>query len=223
MNRSSLAHSHFLLAILTPDSLSLKSEPNSPAGSSHATSPSPSCSDGQSTMSNPPLSPPYSPSTMASEAPNHSTPPPVQMIINPSSIVALPDLANVKIPIPKVVKPAAPAPSVRQPQQPLLLTSSQLAQLTQSGIIKVGAAPGGVQTANTLPVSTTVNTMQAMSPATDAKSIIIKTEPGNPLTTALPTVQTMPMAQNHTQDVDVRSKNRLSCENMQVYFRFFYR
>ena len=63
------------------------------------------------------------------------------------NIVNITDLGKVKIPIPKIVKPP-PKPTPKSNQtQPLILTSQQFAQLTQSGILKV--APTNTSTSGT--------------------------------------------------------------------------
>ena len=58
--------------------------------------------------------------------------------ITSPSVMNVADLGKLKIPIPKITKP--PPPKVSQKHnatQPLVLTSQQFAQLTQSGILKV--------------------------------------------------------------------------------------
>lgn len=117
--------------------------PPSPSGSEHSDS-------SNSRLSNAPLSPPYSPSTILL---NQQAQPMVTVTSN--------DLINYKIPIPKVTKPPPPKPTiVTATQRPLVLTSAQLAQLTQTGIL-------------------------------NPPSVTVKTEAVSPLTTAVPTIQTI--------------------------------
>ncbi len=78
--------------------------------------------------------------------------------------------------------------------QPLVLTSSQIAQLTQNGMLKMtSTTTNGTVTSIQRPV-------QQQSTMPPSQPIIIKTEPvmtttangtSNPLKTALPTVQTI--------------------------------
>ena len=226
-------------AMLTPDSLSLKSEPFSPqsnGGSQHHYPPSPSNSDhssstdgcnGNNSVPTRPLSPPYSPS-------NEQQAPKIQlvqtngngvaqMVVNKSSIVAVPDLSSLKIPIPKVTKPA---PVVRAPPpqsgQPLVLTSTQLAQLTQGGLLKASVA-------QTTPSVVTTNVGGIAVPAIGKhQPIIIKTEPSipcsnSPLTAGVPTVQSIPVASVNgtgSGDHEVSVGCGLSTFNIKLYSLF---
>lgn len=84
--------------------------------------------------------------------------------IQSGSIVSVPDLANIKIPIPKIQKP-------KVTNQPLILTSNQLAKLSNGGVLQLNAG------------NATTNATAANG------SMVIKSEP-NPLTLgATPTVQ----------------------------------
>lgn len=124
------------------------------------------------------------------------------------SIVNVTDLGKVKIPIPKIVKPLPTKPTTKNnTTQPLVLTSQQFAQLTQSGILKVTPA----STASSQSVNITSDSINNQKKAKDTcitsiSPIVIKTEPttvassgqfnGNGLTSMqaiqMPIVSTIP-------------------------------
>lgn len=148
-------------ALLTPDSL--KTEPLSPHAPSATISfpPSPSNSDSSASdnvnirLMTPPVSPPT----------NYQQ----QLMVNNAF------MSNVKIPIPKVVKPQQTLQqTTNTASSPLILTSQQLAQLTQNGVLKVATA-------------TSTNATSASSP------IVIKQEPASSISPlnagGVPTVQ----------------------------------
>ena len=91
--------------------------------------------------------------------------------------------------VPVVVRPVLATPS-GQPGQPLVLTQAQLAQLQQSGVLKMASGAAG------RPAAAAAATAGAVTPATSAaigigvagKPIVIKTEP--PAAAATVVVQT---------------------------------
>jgi len=108
---------------------------------------------------------------------------------NGASIVSVSDLSNVKIPIPKIQKPKPP------PASPLILTSQQLAQLTQAGVLQLN---------NATTYNNGLNT-PAMPSTTTTAPLVIKSEP-NPLSMgATPTIQSLP--HNVSQD-DIKHLKR---------------
>ena len=95
------------------------------------------------------------------------------------SIVNLSDLGNVKIPIPKITKPPPPKQTAKNTlAQPLVLTSQQFAQLTQSGILKVGTTTTSSTSVNTT-FSGSENSQKRIlgSCNTSPSPVVIKTEP----------------------------------------------
>ena len=81
---------------------------------------------------------PPSPSNSDDSVPATTTSPTVPVATN---VVNLTDLANVKIPIPKIAKPQimtpVPTKTTAVKKEPIILTSEQFAQLTSSGVLKV--------------------------------------------------------------------------------------
>ena len=147
--------------------------------------------------------------------------PPSSNIINPSatSIVSVPDLSNVKIPIPKIQKPSkfynftmkkfnANAnfmsqilkvkvffPEPPPPKAPLVLTSDQFAQLAQNGVLKLTTTTTASQFTSTALTSTTTS------------PVMIKSEPCPLSLGGTPTVQTI--SQNNFSQEDVSLISRL--------------
>ena len=106
-----------------------------------------------------------------------------------SSIVNLADLGKVKIPIPKIARTSNPpsrttakltnATNQQQPQ-PLVLTTQQFAQLTQSGIFKVEPTVSSTSlgsSINTYSDSSSCQTPASTLGNASPSSIVIKTEP----------------------------------------------
>ena len=106
-----------------------------------------------------------------------------------SSIVNLADLGKVKIPIPKIARTSNPpskttakitSGSTQQQPQPLVLTTQQFAQLTQSGIFKVEPTVSSTSIGSS--VTTYSDSSSCQTPAStlgnaSPSSIVIKTEP----------------------------------------------
>ena len=106
-----------------------------------------------------------------------------------SSIVNLADLGKVKIPIPKIARTSNPpskttakitSGSTQQQPQPLVLTTQQFAQLTQSGIFKVEPTVSSTSLGSS--VTTYSDSSSCQTPAStlgnaSPSSIVIKTEP----------------------------------------------
>ena len=109
-------------------------------------------------------------------------------IIN-SSIVNLADLGKVKIPIPKIARTSNPPSKTtakitngtpQQQPQPLVLTTQQFAQLTQSGIFKVEPTVSSTSlgsSINTYSDSSSCQTPASTLGNATPSSIVIKTEP----------------------------------------------
>ena len=95
------------------------------------------------------------------------------------SILNVTDLGKVKIPIPKIAKPPPPKHTTKNNStQPLVLTSQQFAQLTQSGIFKVTpTSTSSPQCVNTFtdPENNQKNFKDTIN--TPVSSVVIKTEP----------------------------------------------
>merc|ERR1711956_88274 len=125
----------------------------------------------------------HSPITFSQEISPPVSPPayPMQTNLqanNGASIVSVSDLTNVKIPIPKIQKPKPPPPS-----NPLILTSQQLAQLTQAGVLQLN----NIATSKNGLTTTSILSSATMTTA----PLVIKSEP-NPLSLgATPTVQSI--------------------------------
>ena len=106
-----------------------------------------------------------------------------------SSIVNLADLGKVKIPIPKIARTSNPpskttakitSGSTQQQPQPLVLTTQQFAQLTQSGIFKVEPTVSSTSlgsSINTYSDSSSCQTPASTLGNASPSSIVIKTEP----------------------------------------------
>ena len=106
-----------------------------------------------------------------------------------SSIVNLADLGKVKIPIPKIARTSNPpskttakitSGSTQQQPQPLVLTTQQFAQLTQSGIFKVEPTVSSTSlgsSINTYSDSSSCQTPASSLGNASPSSIVIKTEP----------------------------------------------
>ena len=106
-----------------------------------------------------------------------------------SSIVNLADLGNVKIPIPKIARTSNPPSRTtakitngtnQQQPQPLVLTTQQFAQLTQSGIFKVEPTVSSTSLGSS--INTYSEARSCQTPASSLgnaspSSIVIKTEP----------------------------------------------
>lgn len=131
-----------------------------------------------------PVSPPHSPSsTSASPKPDQIT----------TAIVTVPSLSHLKIPIPKATKPKSLMKVVGGTHQSLVLTSSQLEQLKNSGVLKVTS-----QSANNICVNNASNSGVAAP-------VVVKTEPGQP--NFSPAVHPMPMTPaSSCADFDVRQQ-----------------
>ena len=196
-------------ALLTPaDSMSLKSEPFSPPSPTSSSSSLSDQSDGQHQHRlNSPLSPPYSPPQGEPLSPQANRvqivngavvgQSPAATVVKPGSIVTVPDLSSLKIPIPKVTKPVV----VKQPQQaqPLIISPSQLAQLTQGGMLQVTSAQTPVSAPTVVRSSTVAQTQPAQ--IHQSAPLIIKTEPNIPM-------QSIPLGTNSiatgSNDLDVK-------------------
>jgi hypothetical protein len=109
----------------------------------------------------------------------------IQCVTLPQTVQSLTTatLLNVKVPIPKITKPA-PVTSFKS--APLILTSQQLAQLTQSGMLKMSTP----SSSGTITTTTSSTMCRVLSPASHQMSpILIKTEPNcSPLSSGLPTM-----------------------------------
>ena len=108
--------------------------------------------------------------------------------ITSPSVMNISDLGKVKIPIPKITKPPPPKASQKNNgTKPLVLTSQQFAQLTQSGILKVAPSQSNsTYNGNNVSIGQTnlsseieINHSKMVnSPETSTASpIVIKTEP----------------------------------------------
>ena len=108
--------------------------------------------------------------------------------ITSPSVMNISDLGKVKIPIPKIAKPPPPKVSKNNNgTKPLVLTSQQFAQLTQSGILKV--TPTQTPTTyngnsismgqNNVSSDVEINSPKIVKPSetSTASPIVIKTEP----------------------------------------------
>ena len=145
------------------------------------------------------------------------------------SIVNIADLGKVKIPIPKIAKPPPPKQTQKSNQtQPLVLTSQQFAQLTQSGILKV--APTNTSTSSTAlsPSSSDSENnhknvvVNACNITSTVSPIVIKTEPvvvssGQISTSGSTSVQAVQIpAVSAVQSKNVQTTNGLTLQAVTV-------
>ena len=152
-----------------------------------------------------------------------------------SSIVNLADLGKVKIPIPKIARTSNPpsrttakltnATNQQQPQ-PLVLTTQQFAQLTQSGIFKVEPTVSSTSlgsSINTYSDSSSCQTPASTLGNASPSSIVIKTEPimspSTPFTTnnsnSIKSVQ-IPPTVSTTPSRNVQTNNGITLQAVAV-------
>lgn len=152
-----------------------------------------------------------------------------------SSIVNLADLGKVKIPIPKIARTSNPPSkttakitngTTRQQPQPLVLTTQQFAQLTQSGIFKVEPTVSTTSlgsSINTYSDSSSCQTPSSTLGNASPSSIVIKTEPimspSTPFTTnnsnSIKSVQ-IPPTVSTTPSRNVQTNNGITLQAVAV-------
>ena len=152
-----------------------------------------------------------------------------------SSIVNLADLGKVKIPIPKIARTSNPPSrttakitngTTQQQPQPLVLTTQQFAQLTQSGIFKVEPTVSSTSlgsSINTYSDSSSCQTPASTLGNASPSSIVIKTEPimspSTPFTTnnsnSIKSVQ-IPPTVSTTPSRNVQTNNGITLQAVAV-------
>ncbi|XP_059093189.1 cyclic AMP-dependent transcription factor ATF-6 alpha-like isoform X2 [Tigriopus californicus] len=163
------------------------------------------------------LSPPHSPpeNCISTTTPNWQ---PMIQVVSTSgnfvsnhnqapTIMTMTGLTNVKLPIPKVQRPAAQTPNVTK--SPVVLTSSQFTQLTETGVIHLSgnsSNPGLRNSTDGTPIF--IKTEPILSTNTPIVTASCNFSPSQSLTLTLPTTTPNPTSQSHHNDVELKALKR---------------